>query len=144
MKPGLWEYKTDLNNSDLLKDALAKIPKAQRAMVKKMMASKMKAMNKPQRQCVTADELKDPETHFKKAQQKNKDMKDCTITPFKSSSKFFHGKFSCPKKNYSVEMKITVENPKKTITKAMVPYPGQANKTVSSIGTWISKCVKKK
>lgn len=143
MKPGLWEYKTDLGTSDLLEQALANVPKAQRAMVKKMMASKMKTMNKPVQQCLTAEELNDPESHFKKA-QKDKDMKDCEMKVAKSTDKFFQGTYTCPSKNYKVKMKITVKSPKKTFTEINMPYPGQPNKKITSVGTWLSTCSKKK
>lgn len=143
MKPGLWEYTTDLGTDSIMAQAMANVPEAQRAMMKKMLAGKMKDLNKPVKQCLTIDQIKNPEKQFKEAMTKNKGMKDCKLTAKKSTSKVFEGNLNCPSKGHNIYMKVVVKSSKLIHNDVTMPVGAGPARKIKSIGRWLStKCPK--
>lgn len=138
MKPGLWEYKTDIGTDSIMAQAMANIPQAQRAMMKKMLQAKMKDVNKPVKQCLTTDQINNPEKQFKEALTKNDNMKDCKMLAKKSTSKLFEGNLNCPKSGRNIYIKVIVKNSKHIINDVKMPMGGGAPKLIQSVGRWIS------
>ncbi|MFT6067966.1 MAG: hypothetical protein ACJAT2_002543 [Bacteriovoracaceae bacterium] len=138
MKPGLWEYKTDIGTDSIMAQAMANIPEAQRAMMKKMLEAKMKDVNKPVKQCLTLDQIKNPEKQFKEALTKNDNMKDCKMLAKKSTDKLFEGNLNCPKSGRNIYIKVVVKSPKHIINDVKMPMGGGSPKLIQSVGRWIS------
>ncbi len=111
--PGLWEYTTDMSKNKMMQNALASVPEAQKEMVKKMM---QKNAPKPVKNCMTQEELNDPESHFRKGVAKNKQMKDCKMLITKSTKKKFIGMLKCPDKTKTFNIDVTVINKKEMDT----------------------------
>ena len=59
MELGYWETSSEMEESDMIKNMLANIPKEQRAKMREMMKSKMKTPMV--KQCITEDSFKDME-----------------------------------------------------------------------------------
>ncbi|MBK25670.1 MAG: hypothetical protein CME70_16855 [Halobacteriovorax sp.] len=110
---GLWEYTTDMSKNKMMEAALASVPESQKEMVKKMMQQNAP---KPVKNCMTQEELNDPESHFKKGAAKNKKMKDCKMIITKSTKKKFIGQLKCPDKSTTFSINVTVINKKEMDT----------------------------
>ena len=134
IEPGLWEY--SFEKFDPLKDMLAKIPKAQHAMIKKMMAGKFKSITKPKQQCLTKDQIKDP--NFMAGDRKEK----CTIKATKSTSKHFSGTVQCEGSALTTNISFNMLSRKKNISKVNVNTGGKTKEIITK-GKWLSsKCPK--
>jgi hypothetical protein len=125
MKPGLWEFTTD--TSAIMEQALAKIPEAQREMVKKMMAKSTEAMIKPVKTCQTKEMISDPEGVFKQ---------DCKYEVLKSSKTYAKVKFSC-KEGINAEVEVNVKSPTEQISTVKTNQLNTDNK-IKTVGKWIS------
>ncbi len=134
MKPGLWEFTTD--TSAIMEQALAKIPEAQREMVKKMMAKSTEAMVKPVKTCQTKEMISDPEGVFKQQVASNPKMKDCKYEVLKSSKTYAKVKFSC-KDGISAEVEVNVKSPTEQISTVKTNQLNNDNK-IKTVGKWIS------
>jgi hypothetical protein len=134
MKPGLWEFTTD--TSAIMEQALAKIPEAQREMVKKMMAKSTEAMIKPVKTCQTKEMISDPEGVFKQQVASNPKMKDCKYEVLKSSKTYAKVKFSC-KEGINAEVEVNVKSPTEQISTVKTNQLNTDNK-IKTVGKWIS------
>ncbi len=135
IKPGYWEYKSDMSADSFLKGKLANMPKAQQAMVRKM----MEKQNKPVYQCITKDQIKDARKQFHNAKKKGKAFKDCKMVVKKSTKTIFVAEMKCPVKARSMKMETTVKNSKNIRTKVYLNVERGGPKTITSIGKWVSR-----
>jgi len=103
-------------------------------MVREMMKQKMP---KPVKNCMTKEELNNPEEQFKKGVAKNKNMKGCKMKIINSSKKGLEGQMICPDKSQTFKIKITVINKKEMDTVASGSMFGE----VKSKAKWLqAKC----
>lgn len=136
IKEGLWRYEIIENSA--VDSLLAKVPEAQRKMMKEMMKAKMKSYDA----CQTKDMLQDPEGKFKEAVSKNPDMKDCEFEVIKSSKEFNHSKIKCPKQNNNMDIKVKVISETEQEQTVISNLPTPDTKIVVR-AVWVGACEKK-
>jgi len=147
MKPGLWEYETEMTANPQMKmmmEKLKSMPPAQREMVKKMIEQKMggsvgfSEKGTVTTKCLTEKEIADMEKMIKKDIVKD----GCKFKVTESSKTTLKGNMECEdeKKNVKISLKM---NSSKSGTNELVS--AMSAKPIKTKMTWKSaKCSKSK
>ena len=101
---GYWETNAEILQNDVMNKALESIPKAQRAMMQKMMQSTMKIPTT--KQCITSDSFKDMEKKMRESMGDQGNGQNCKFKVINSNSKEFSGKLSCKNMDTLIHTKV--------------------------------------
>lgn len=133
IKAGLWRYEIVENSA--IDSMLAKVPEAQREMMKNMLKGQMKSYDT----CQTKEMLQDPEGKFKEVANKEPKMKGCDFVVVKSSKKYNHSKIKCPTEDYNTDIKINVISQTEQKQTVVTNTPTPNSKLVVK-ATWVGNC----
>ena len=132
MKLGYWETNVEMLQSEAMNKALENIPEAQRAMMQKMMRSKMKMP--ATKQCITDDSFKDMEKKIRESMGDQEAGQDCNFKVINSNSKELHGKLSCKGMKTFIHTKVI--NPKRHESTVESTVAGMGETKLSLLAEW--------
>lgn len=147
MKPGLWEYETEMTGNPQMKmmmDKLKSMPPAQREMVKKMIEQKMGGpvgfsdKGTVTTKCLTNDDIAKMESMIKKDIVKD----GCKFKVTKSSKTVLKGNMECEDEKKNVKISLKMDSSKSGTNELI---SAMSTKPVKTTMKWKSaKCSKAK
>ncbi len=119
MELGYWEIRSEMGESEMLKEMLASVPESQRAQVRAMMDSSMKLPIV--KQCVTEALLKDM---GKQIRESLSGQKECLFKVIKTTNKELEGEFNCSGNISTIHTKVISSK----------RHEGEVNSVVEGVG----------
>jgi hypothetical protein len=142
IEPGLWKSETKMDNGGMIKQMLAKVPEAQRAMVKQMMEKSMKKQLPATDVCFTKEMINNPQKVYEEQMAKN--TQGCKFNVKESTSTKFSGTMVCKDKNFSSDFVWKVKNKKETESVVNIVSNGGAKQKIHVISKWFKADCKPK
>lgn len=134
MELGHWVTKTTIDHSAMMDKLLASVPKAQHAMMKEMMKSKMQDIEDVG-QCITAESLENFEQQFKDALGQD-GAKKCEFNVISSTGKKFEGNLVCSKHTMNIVTNaLSTKHQESTVVSDI---PGIGEQRITSVAKWQS------
>lgn len=130
MELGYWETTTQID----IEGMLANVPDKQKAMVRGMMADKMKVP--VHKQCITQDTLKDMEAQMRESFKSVGD--DCNLHVTQSTSQKFNGVLNCKGGATKTTINTKSVNSKRLETQIMTDMGGMGKNNIKTVGEWKS------
>lgn len=130
MELGYWETTTQID----VEGMLANVPDEQKAMVRGMMADKMKVP--VHKQCITQDTLKDMEAQMRESFKSVGD--DCNLHVTKSTSQEFNGVLTCKDGATKTTIGTKSVSSKRLETQITTDMGGMGKNNIKTIGEWKS------